>query len=79
MPADYADHKNLILETMQKRGIEPTLRNYIELAYMNSKSAAQIIADDEEELCELVDMVQTGELRDVEGDLDASRDNADPV
>jgi hypothetical protein len=79
MPADHSDHKNLIVETMQKRGIEPTLRNYIELAYMNSKSAAQIIADGEEELCELVDMVQTGELRDLEGDLDTYRENTDQV
>jgi hypothetical protein len=79
MPADYTDHKNLIFETMQKGGIEPTLRNYIELAYLNSKSMEQVVEDGEEELCELIDMVQTGELRDVEGDLDAYRDNTDPV
>jgi hypothetical protein len=79
MPADHTDHKNLILKTMQNRGIEPTLSNYIELAYLSSKSVAQVIEDGGEELCELVDMVQSGELRDVEGDLDACRDNADPV
>jgi hypothetical protein len=79
MPTDHTYHKNLIIETMHKRGIEPTLRNYIELAYLNSKSLAQVIEDGEEELCELIDIVQTGELRDVDGDLDEYRDNTDPV
>ena len=79
MSADQADHKNLILETMERRGIEPTLRNYVELACLSSKSVAQVIEDGEEELVDLIDMVQTGDLRDVEGDLDEYRDNTDPV
>jgi hypothetical protein len=79
MPADSAGHSDLILETMARCHIEPTLRNYIQLAYLGSKSVEQVIHDGEEQLCALIDLVQTGQLHDFDGALDVYRENSDPV